>query len=596
MAFKNEHFETGTTGYYIGSSKRKDIETTTTINDISYHDREGRLEWNLLNNSSPLEIDQILEVPNTAILSSLSVGSGNVIGHNSFGYDVDICNGHAVVGAPGSRVSGYTAANTGAAYIFELSRKVASPGSNLLKVLRYPSITNGYAHEFGRCVACGFGKVAVAAKNSNGPEIFLYSFDGLRDSYNESSLAQTNYIQINAPDTLPYYMRTTNTSVTSSTSLVTLYIKNWSSGMTIGENALYVTADVTIGASQNEGDAWYSALFVYSLSNGDLLNYSIADFMRPAPSDGIESDATSLRSDIPPLTGGNFNETGINSATFGAGEFSIGRTEHSTMNYNEWDFFIPNNRIAVGSDRVVVGAPLWSPNSNDLAETIQVGVGNAYVFDISGNYMYNLFDRPANQFGNFMYKGATVSIGMGIIGVSGANIPDNNDDRQEFAFFHADTNYRHILYPYIGDLGDDDISNDYARYAGRTGLPHPPSTATYRLPDGRNCGMLLAGGVRFLTVGVNDVPKAKISILDADGMPYLKHNTSDPNAETFRTFSTSTISGYNAYDKCIFGKMKQANGKMITSSNYYSSVADQTVLILKWPMRTHSKDMMEHMR
>jgi hypothetical protein len=603
MALKTDKIGLGTTGHYIGTSgDRHKIEERTSINDYDYHDREGRLEYQLYNDTTPFALEQMLHAPSTV---GSTIGGENPTNSDSFGWDVDICNGFAVVGAPGNTYSSTGSAKAGGAYLFDL-RENAGNSTNCIRYYQDPT-KDSNDRFYGRAVACGFGKVAIAgglglnASGEGQQYIDIWSTMSKLDYYSATNQQVSNldYHRISQPVTLRCRTNTAG-STTVSYTYVDYKIYNWASGMAIADNALYVTADavqlpLTSGNTPQEGDHFYTMLLVYSLESGQLVNYSVADFRRPNTHD--YSSTYSLKSDLPPLSGGNYNDTGVTAGAVVSGTFDY-TTYNSPQSYGDSIFAIPNNRIAIGSDRVVVGAPLWSPNTDLFGGDWGQAIGNAYVFDMSGNYMYELFDETEP----YNYCGATVAAGMNVIGASGARYPqwqeNDESDRLEFLFFHADTNYRHIIMPYIGEQGDDYSTTSY-RSAGRVMMGFVYSTATYKELSGATAGLLLAGGVRMCVTQTDDVPKVNIGIMDEDFFPYLNGSNSDPNGAITRILNTSFWPS-NSYttqlDRFTLGKMKYSNGKMISSANLYTVLPDKKVAIYKWPNRTHSKDMMEHLR
>jgi hypothetical protein len=476
------------------------------------------------------------------------------------------------------------------------------------------------ARNYGRAVACGFGRFAAAYEvgtqstlnrvpstgridihtftNVIASEVAIYT-PSLHRIYDEDER-----ITITEPGTLS--LKIASMAVGSGApSAKTFRIYNWASGMAIEDNVIYVTADAwlplnpalnnstTISA---EDDEWYSMLLTYSLVNGDLLNYSIADSHRPRAFSQTTDNMISLKSTVPPMTGGNINNTDVPKASYQS--ILIGG-ESQPGNLGASDWIAANNRISVGSGRVVIGAPWWSPNTtfeSGIGDTLLSGCGNAYVFDMSGNYMYNLFGEPPTQFSNWGFRGSAVSAGMGVIGASGVNRAAGEElsGNMEFCFFDATTNYKHVMYPYDTDFGDS--MSDTAIQSGRSAMNFPSSTSTYKMVDGRSVGMLLAGGVRFTTVAYDDTEvRCKIELMDEDFFPISRLGSSVPQQVTLTAAAYPTELTYNI-DRGIFGKMKYSNGKMISSMNLYTSLPTRQVVVWQWPNRTHSRDMMEIMR
>jgi len=304
-----------------------------------------------------------------------------------FGFSVAVGSGRVVVGA---YLDGDNGSNSGSAYIFDLD------GNEITKILASDGAAGDF---FGNSVAVGSGRIVVGApfnddNGSSSGSAYIFDLDG------------------NKPVFLPGKILASDGAA-----------DDW-----FGMSVAVGSGRIVVGApNDNPGGTRSGSAYIFDLDGNQLAKITASD---GADLDGFGRDVAVANGRIVVGASGN-DDNGDRSGS--AYIFDLDGNEITKILASDGapvDFF--GRSVAVGSGRIVVGAPGDGDNSDNGDES-----GSAYIFDLDGNEITKILASDPGSFDEF---GRDVAVGGGRI-VVGAYLDDDNGDRSGSAYiFDLDGN------------------------------------------------------------------------------------------------------------------------------------------------------------
>jgi hypothetical protein len=376
---------------------------------------------------------------NTVASGEVKITASDAAADDQFGSSVAVGCGRIVVGA---RLDDDDGSSSGSAYIFDLD------GNQLTKITASDATVADF---FGKSVAVGSGRIVVGAyqDDDNGTSsgsAYIFDLDGNQlakitasdaaasDLFGESVAVGSGRIVVGASGN--------DDAGTSSGSayifdldgnqLAKITASDAAASDLFGESVAVGCGRIVVVARLNDNPLSSGSAYIFDLDGNQLAKITASD----AAADDEFGESVAVGSGRI-VVGARFNDD--NGADSGSAYiFDLDGNQLTKITASDaaaGDLF--GSSVAVGSGRIVVGAPFNDAPSNS---------GSAYIFDLDGNQLAKITASDAAASDEF---GSSVAVGSGRI-VVGASLNDDAGSSSGSAYIYTTPDQTHFL-----DILDD---------------------------------------------------------------------------------------------------------------------------------------------